>query len=173
MALELNKEQREKIFALIKDVIKELGNCRVGWAIKEVAGKEFEKSLHNIEKIANTIIQSGEYIKEPSLQVTNDFNILKNSQYKLTQINKCSVIINTIIAFLTLIAMIISIIFAQQAYIAKELSEQKVENQSDYFSKNDNKENFPIDSLSDYKIDSVSTREKNILQKKNYIRGVK
>ena len=82
MALELTHEQRTGVITLIKDHIAEHGNCRIGWAMRKVAGEKFEKSIHLKEKIANTIIQSGEYIKEESAVAEKDWNILINSQYK-------------------------------------------------------------------------------------------
>jgi len=80
--MEISDKQAIEIIALIKSHIEEKGNCRVGWAIKQIAGDKFEKSIHILEKVANTIIQSGEYIKEHSLQRQGDFNILKNPFYK-------------------------------------------------------------------------------------------
>jgi len=50
--------------------------------MKEVLGDDFDKSTHNMEKIANGIIATGEYIKEPSKQEPWDYNILKNPNYK-------------------------------------------------------------------------------------------
>ena len=82
MALQLTGEQRGKVISLITRHISEQGNCRVGWAIGEVAGKEFGKSIHLKEKIANIMIQSGEYIKEESAIADKDWNILINPQYK-------------------------------------------------------------------------------------------
>jgi hypothetical protein len=153
ISLSLNDQQRKNILLKIKDHIEKEGNCRVGWAINQIMKqKKYEESIHIIEKIANTIIQSGEYIKEPSLQVKNDFNILKNPQYRLTQINKRTVIINTIIAILTLLSMIISILFTSKA---KEISEQRSERQMDYVSKKVDKTNFAIDSLVNASIDTV------------------
>jgi len=77
----LNTKQRESIFNIIKNEIRKKGYCRVGWAVREVAGENYEKSIHNLEGIANTIIQTGEYIKEYSLQVPGDINIRKNPDY--------------------------------------------------------------------------------------------
>src|ERR1044071_3419771 len=79
MALELTNEQRSKVISLIKRHISEHGNCRVGWALRQVAGEKFENSIHNKEKIANRIIQSGEYIKEESAQAEKDWNIDRKS----------------------------------------------------------------------------------------------
>jgi hypothetical protein len=109
MALELTHEQRTGVITLIKDHIAEHGNCRIGWAMREVAGEKFEKSIHLKEKIANTIIQSGEYIKEESAQADKDWNILVNPQYKLVQFNKWTVIINIILCIITATAAIIAI----------------------------------------------------------------
>ena len=109
MALELTAEQRSEVIRLIKRHIAEKGYCRVGWAIREVAGREFEKSIQLKEGIANTIIQSGEYIKEESAVADKDWNILINPQYKLVKFNKRTVMINVILSILSLMAAIITI----------------------------------------------------------------
>ena len=41
MALSLTNEQRSKVISLIKNHVAEHGNCRVGWAMREVAGEPF------------------------------------------------------------------------------------------------------------------------------------
>jgi hypothetical protein len=51
MALELTHEQRTGVITLIKDHIAEHGNCRIGWAMREVAGEKFEKSIHLKERL--------------------------------------------------------------------------------------------------------------------------
>jgi hypothetical protein len=110
MALELTGEQRSEVIRLMKRLIAEKGYCRVGWAMREVAGREFEKSIHLKEGIANTIIRSGEYIKEESAAVTDkDWNILINPQYKLVQFNKRTVMINVILSIISAVAAIIAI----------------------------------------------------------------
>ncbi len=109
MALELTGEQRSKVIRLIKRHIAEKGNCRVGWAMREVAGREFEKSIHLKEGIANTIIQSGKYIKEESAVAEKDWNILLNSQYKPFPFNKWTGIIGLIIGVLGAAGTIITI----------------------------------------------------------------
>ncbi|GAB6283254.1 MAG: hypothetical protein STSR0008_20140 [Ignavibacterium sp.] len=114
MSLILDKEQRDKILQLIKEHINEHGNCRVGWAIKEIAGQKYERSIPNREKIANTIIQSGEYIKEPSKQVEGDWNILINPQYiKVAWINKHPIMFEVVKGLITAIfAIIVSVILS-------------------------------------------------------------
>ncbi len=114
--MELTQEQFDKTLLTIKEEINRAtsGNCRVGWALKISAGQQFEKSKHNIEKIANSIIQTGEYIKEPSLQAVKDFNILKNPAYNkstsgINQNNKAD---KTISTFLYWIFAIIGVIAA-------------------------------------------------------------
>ena len=109
MALELTVEQRSEVIRLIKRHIPEKGYCRVGWAMREVAGRECEKSIHLKEGIANTIIQSGEYIKEESAVADKDWNILINPQYKLVQFNKRTVMINVILSIISAVAAIIAI----------------------------------------------------------------
>jgi hypothetical protein len=109
MALELTGEQRSKVISLIKRIVAEQGNCRVGWALREIAGEKFENSIHLKEKIANTIRQSGKYIKEESAVAEKDWNILLNPQYKLFQFNKRTVIINVILSIITAIVAIITI----------------------------------------------------------------
>ena len=110
MALELTVEQRSEVIRLIKRHIPEKGYCRVGWAMREVAGRECEKSIHLKEGIANTIIQSGEYIKEESaVAADKDWNILINPQYKLVQFNKRTVMINVILSIISAVAAIIAI----------------------------------------------------------------
>ena len=101
--MELTNNQRTNIIHLIKTHIKEKGNCRVGWAIKNIAGNEFGESVHNIEKIANTLIQSGRYIKEPSGVQENDWNIFVNPQYKLYRFNKTTVIINILLTIIVIL----------------------------------------------------------------------
>lgn len=98
MALELTGEQRSKIISLIKRHVAEHGNCRVGWAIGQVAGEKFGNSVHLKEKIVNTIIQSGKYIKEQSGVRPNDnWNILINPQYRPFPFNKWTAIIGLIL----------------------------------------------------------------------------
>jgi hypothetical protein len=112
--MELTKDEQGKIICFIKNHIREKGNCRVGVALKEIVGKEYENSIHNIEKIANTIIESGKYVKEPSLQKPGDLNIYKNPQYKLTKFNIWTVIINILIALLSFAAMIYTFLSTKQ-----------------------------------------------------------
>lgn len=110
MALELTGEQRTEVIRLIKRHIPGKGYCRVGWAVREAAGREFEKSIHLKEGIANTIIQSGEYIKEESATVADkDWNILINPQYKLVQFNKRTVMVNVILSIISGVAATIAI----------------------------------------------------------------
>jgi len=107
MALEPTGEQRSKVISLIKRHISEQGNCRVGWALRQVAGEKFENSIHLKEKIANTMIQSGKYIKEESAQPEKDWNILVNPQYKMTQLQKWAVIISLILGIIGTAAAVI------------------------------------------------------------------
>jgi hypothetical protein len=110
MALELTGEQRTEVIRLIKRHNPGKGYCRVGWAVREAAGREFEKSIHLKEGIANTIIQSGEYIKEESATVADkDWNILINPQYKLVQFNKRTVMVNVILSIISGVAATIAI----------------------------------------------------------------
>jgi hypothetical protein len=109
MALELAAEERSKVISLIKRHVVEQGNCRVGWALREIAGPQFEKSIHLKEKIANVMIQSGEYIKEESGVAEKDWNILINPQYKLVQFNKRTVMINVILSIISAVGAVIAI----------------------------------------------------------------
>ena len=109
MALELTGEQRSKVIRLIEDHVAEQGNCRVGWAIGKIAGEKFGKSIHLKEKIANIMIQRGEYIKEESAVAENDWNILINPQYKLVRFNKRTVMINVILSIISAVAAVIAI----------------------------------------------------------------
>lgn len=109
--MEITKDQKEKVIKLIKEHAAENGSCRVGWAIKKEIGKDFEKSIHNIEKISNTIIKSNKYIKEPSAEVENDWNILINPNHKTIIFNRNTVILNII---LTLIVILLTIIKLKQ-----------------------------------------------------------
>jgi hypothetical protein len=109
MALELTGEQRSKVIRLIKRHIPEKGTCRVGWAIGQVAGEKFGNSVHLKEGIANTIIQSGKYIKEESAVAEKDWNILLNSQYKPFPFNKWTGIIGLIIGVIAAAGTIITI----------------------------------------------------------------
>lgn len=86
--MELTQEQFDKTIQEIKREINKptSGNCRVGYALKISAGQQFEKSRHNIEKIANSIILERAYIRQPSLQVIGDVNILRNPEYKKQQL---------------------------------------------------------------------------------------
>ena len=77
--------------------------------MREAVGERFEKSIHLKEKIANTIIQSGEYIKEESAQAEKDWNILLNPQYKLVQFNRWTIVINIILSIISATAAIIAI----------------------------------------------------------------
>lgn len=97
MALELTREQRSEVIALIKRHVAEQGNCRVGWAIGQIAGSKFGNSVHLKEKIANTSIQSGRYVKEPAGVGDKDWNILFNPQYKPFPFNKWTVIISLVL----------------------------------------------------------------------------
>ena len=109
--MELTNEQKNKIEFLIKSHISQKGSCRVGWAVKIIAGENFEKSIHNLEKIANLLIQSGAYIKEPSAQSPKDWNILKNPEFKIWRLNKISIIINLIFTLITVSIAIWTIFF--------------------------------------------------------------
>ncbi|GAB6283621.1 MAG: hypothetical protein STSR0008_24050 [Ignavibacterium sp.] len=152
MSLILDKEQRDKILQLIKGHINEHGNCRVGWAIKEIAGQKYEKSIHNLEKIANTIIQSGEYIKESSKQVEGDWNILINPQYKKdTWINKHPIMFEVVKSLITAIFAIIVSVILSILIIDKSENPKEVQ---------DNEQEVNQNSM-----DSVSSpKEKNVLQ---------
>jgi len=108
--MELSKNQTDNVIRLIKFHIEEKGNCRVGWAPRENAGVEFEKSIHNIEKIANKIIESGRYLKEDSKQCIGDVNIRKNPDFKLRKFNKQTVVINILISVINLGILIYSLL---------------------------------------------------------------
>lgn len=104
--MEITAEQRNEILELIKRHILEKGNCRVGWAIEQIAGESFARSIHWKEKIANTIIQSGKYSKEPSQQVSNDWNIyLSPGHDRITRMDKLNLSFN-ILNFLCVIGSI-------------------------------------------------------------------
>jgi len=84
--MDLASVEFNKVLEEIKEHIK-LENkhtCRVGWAVVKIAGQKFEKSYHNFDKIANAMIESGEYAKERPSGNEKDWNIFKNPQYKLT-----------------------------------------------------------------------------------------
>lgn len=98
--MEITDKQKHDTITYIKEHIKEKGNCRVGHALKETVGEKFENSIHNIEKIANTVIESGKYLKEDSKQKPSDINIRKNPDYSLKQFNKGTVIFNIILALI-------------------------------------------------------------------------
>ena len=101
--MEISEKQRKEVLSVIKKEVKRSGNCRVGWALKQVAEPKYEKSIHIKEKIANSIIGL-KYSKEESKQAKDDFNIFINPNYKSTLFNKWTVIINLIIT-LFVIAM--------------------------------------------------------------------
>jgi hypothetical protein len=109
MALDLTKEQRSKVISLIKNHVAEHGNCRIGWAMREVAGEQFEKSIHLKEKIANTITQTGKYRKEASAQVGDDWNIFIDPQYGQLQFSKWTSIIAILISLSALIVSIVAL----------------------------------------------------------------
>jgi hypothetical protein len=77
--------------------------------VRETAGEKFERSIHLKEKVANSIIQSGEYRKEESAQAEKDWDILVNPEYKLARFNKWTVIINIILSAIAATAAIIAI----------------------------------------------------------------
>jgi hypothetical protein len=109
MPLELIKAQRNKVITLIKNHVAEHGNCRVGWALHEIAGEPFEKSIHVKEKIANTITQNGKYKKEASAQVSEDWNIFIDPQYGHVQFSKWISILAILISLSALILSIVSL----------------------------------------------------------------
>ena len=108
--MELSDEQRKKTIKFIKQYVKTKSNCRVGWALKQVAGYKYEKSTHNIEKIANAIIRSKKYIKEKPLDDKNDFNILINPEYRAMRFNQGTIIINLIIVLIMAILGLLQIL---------------------------------------------------------------
>lgn len=138
MPLSLTEQQRKDILLKIKNNIEKEGNCRVGWAIRQITKEEkYERSPHIIEKIANTIIQSNEYIKEPSKQSPIDFNILRNPQYKKeTWINKPPIMFEVLKSFITavfaiIVSVILSILIIDKPVNQKEVQEYEQEvNQS-------------------------------------------
>ena len=160
--MDLTEKQFSEVLEEIKRHI-ELPNkhsCRVGWAVVKIAGQRFKTSYQNFDKIADAVIESGEYAKYRPSDNDKDWNIRKNSEYKLAQINKKSIIINTIISFLTFLALIASIIITQQAYKAGQSFEQKVEHRLNSFSKKEKEESPSTDSLSSDKRDSVYLKRK-------------
>lgn len=76
----MTKEQKERILALCKEHIDEHGSVRVGWAAKEIIGSPQQN--HIKDKIAAKLIETGEYVKEPSRKFELDWNVRKNPEYK-------------------------------------------------------------------------------------------
>jgi|SRR5690606_29649076 len=129
MPLSLTEQQRKDILLKIKNNIEKEGNCRVGWAIRQITKEEkYERSPHIIEKIANTIIQSNEYIKEPSKQSPIDFNILRNPQYKKeTWINKHPIMFEVLKSFITAVFAIIVSVILSILIIGKPVNQKEVQ----------------------------------------------
>lgn len=100
-----------------------------------------------MDKIANAITESGLYSKERPTGVSDDWNIFKNPLYKLSQINKMSVIINTVIGILTFLALLASVIITQKSSKAQQLFKQKVEHQLEILSNKNAETNSLNDSL--------------------------
>jgi hypothetical protein len=78
--MNLTSKQKNEIIQYIKEFVEKEGSIRVGYAIVQKTEQKVAK--HEIEKIANTIIQSGEYLKEPAAKDYFDINIFKNPDYK-------------------------------------------------------------------------------------------
>lgn len=82
MSLHLSEQQIKDTVEFIKDSVRLNGNCRVGYALKEVIGPEYEKSFHNIEKVARIATATNEYKLSHSLEFPKDFCVFKNPSYK-------------------------------------------------------------------------------------------
>ena len=80
MALELSKPEIQKVVKFIKEHIEEKHNCRVGYALKEVMGANYEKSFHNIEKVGYACIQDSKYTKSTPIEFEWDMSIHKSSK---------------------------------------------------------------------------------------------
>jgi len=78
--MEYNQVDAEKIVYLIKGHVDNYDNCRVGWACEEVLKQKQQNHYHN--KISAKVIQDQRYIRERDNQWPNDWNILKNPNYK-------------------------------------------------------------------------------------------
>lgn len=105
--MEITKEEKEKIIKYCKGFIARHGSVRVGWAIEQIVG--YKPLTHVKEKIANTIIQSGEYLKEQSAKKYDDWNIYKNPEHnRISLIDK----VNLGLGIFSIIGVIISILIS-------------------------------------------------------------
>lgn len=102
----LTPKQKEDIIKFCKKFIDKHGSIRIGWAIQQIVGEELIPPTHLKEKIANTIIQSGEYLKEKAEKKYPDWNIYKNPLHnKVSRIDK----INLGLGIFSIIGVAISI----------------------------------------------------------------
>ncbi len=116
MALELGTQQIKQAVQFIKEHIDKKHNCRVGWALKVKFGDAYEKSYHNIEKVAKAIIVTNEYVKENSLQYSKDFSISKNPSYKKQNIMERNPITTEVVKWLGgIIASVAATVFTTNA----------------------------------------------------------
>jgi hypothetical protein len=76
----MTKEQKEQILTLCKEHIDEHGSVRVGWAAKEIIGSAQQN--HIKDKIAATLVETGEFVKEPSRKFELDWNVRKNPEFR-------------------------------------------------------------------------------------------
>src|SRR5690606_12090099 len=104
--MELTKKHKEDILKFCKDFIAKHGSIRVGYAIERVVGEGYKAPTHVKEKYANTLIQTGEYLKEKAAKKYDDWNVYKNPDFnKLSKIDK----INLVLGITSIIGVFISI----------------------------------------------------------------
>ncbi len=80
----MTSEQKEQILNLLKRVINEEGSARVGWAIRQVFGKDHRPSLSEIEKVSALLILNGEF-ERTRRGVEEEYYVYKNPQHELNQ----------------------------------------------------------------------------------------
>jgi hypothetical protein len=78
----MTKEEKNTIIERCIEHIDNHGSVRIGWAVEQIVMEKQQN--HVLDKIANTIIQTGEYVKEPSRRFKFDWNIYRNPNYKKT-----------------------------------------------------------------------------------------
>ena len=102
----LTNDQRDKVIEFCKKFIDKNGSVRVGWAIEQIMGEDFRPPTHLREKIANTIIQTGEYTKEKAAKKYDDWNIYKTPGFnKFSKIDK----LNLTLGIISIVGVIVSI----------------------------------------------------------------
>ncbi len=65
---------------------KDHGNCRVGWAAKEIMGNQ--PPAYTLDKIAALIIRDNKFLKERIPYRPNDWNIIVNPGFKVEKPEK-------------------------------------------------------------------------------------